>query len=70
MNKAPHDDTSGSQSFLHSIKAVAWSFLGIRRSSEFQADIGRIQPFHLIVVGLLAGLLFVLGLMALVHWVV
>ena len=57
-------------SIWHSFKAVAWSFLGIRRGSEFQADMGRISPFHLILAGLVGGLLFVLGLIALVNWVV
>jgi hypothetical protein len=57
-------------SLWHSVKAVAWSFLGIRRRSEFEADMGRISPFHLILVGLAGGLLFVLGLMALVNFVV
>jgi len=57
-------------SLWFSVKAVAWSFLGIRRNSEFQADMTRISPFHLILVGLAGGLLFVLGLIALVNWVV
>jgi hypothetical protein len=35
-------------SFLRSIKVVAWSFLGIRKSSEFQKDIERVTPLHVI----------------------
>jgi hypothetical protein len=62
--------SSTSASLWHSVKAVAWSFLGIRRRREFEADMGRISPFHLILVGLAGGLLFVLGLIALVNWVV
>ncbi len=61
---------STAASLWFSVKAVAWSFLGIRRNSEFQADMTRISPFHLILVGLAGGLLFVLGLIALVNWVV
>jgi len=49
---------------------VAWSFLGIRKSSEFQKDIDRITPLHILGVGLVAGLLFVAGLMLLVNLVV
>ncbi len=57
-------------SLLRSVKAVAWSFLGIRKSSEFQEDIEKLNPFHIIGVAIGAALLFVLGLIALVNWVV
>jgi hypothetical protein len=51
------------------IKAVAWSFLGIRKNSEYQEDLGRLNPFHIIVVALVAVALFVGALIALVNWV-
>lgn len=57
-------------SLWRTIVAVAWSFLGIRKSSEFQEDIARITPLHILGVGLVAGLLFVIGLMFIVNWVV
>jgi hypothetical protein len=57
-------------SLTRSVKAVAWSFLGIRKSSEFQEDIDKITPLHVLGVGLIAGLLFVIGLIVLVNLVV
>ena len=57
-------------SIWHTVKAVAWSFLGVRKNSEFQADIGRLNPFHIIAVGLVGALLFVASLIALVNWIV
>jgi len=57
-------------SIWHTVKAVGWSFLGIRKNSEFQADIGRLNPFHIIVVGIAGALLFVVSLIALVNWIV
>jgi amino acid transporter len=57
-------------SLWRTIVAVAWSFLGIRKSSEFQEDIAHITPLHILGVGLVAGLLFVIGLMFIVNWVV
>lgn len=57
-------------SLMRSIVAVAWSFLGIRKSSEFQEDIEKISPLHILGVGLVAGLLFVVGLIVLVNLVV
>ena len=57
-------------SVLRTFQAVLWSFLGIRKGSEYQKDTERLNPFHIIVVGIVIALLFVLGLMALVNWVV
>jgi hypothetical protein len=57
-------------SLWHTLKAVAWSFLGVRKNSEFQEDIGRLNPFHIIAVGIVGALLFVVSLMLLVNWVV
>jgi amino acid transporter len=57
-------------SLMRSVKAVAWSFLGIRKSSEFQEDIDKITPLHVLGVGLMAGLLFVIGLIVLVNLIV
>jgi hypothetical protein len=52
------------------VKAVAWSFLGIRKNSEFHHDAAHLSLPHIIAVGLVGALLFVVSLMALVHWVV
>ena len=57
-------------SFLRTIKAVAWSFVGIRKNSEFHDDMGRLNPLHIIVAALLGVALFVAGLVLLVNWVV
>ncbi|MDB5894542.1 MAG: hypothetical protein JWQ88_2073 [Rhodoferax sp.] len=52
------------------VKAVAWAFLGIRKRSGYENDLVKISPLHLIAVGLVAVLLIVVGLIALVNWVV
>ena len=57
-------------SLLRSLKAVAWSFIGIRKGKEYQKDLASVHPFHVIAVGLMAGVLFVLGLMVFVQWIV
>lgn len=57
-------------SLLRTVKAVAWSFIGLRSSSEYQQDIKKLSPLHIIAVGLVAVFLFVGLLMALVNWVV
>ncbi|HVZ44542.1 MAG TPA: DUF2970 domain-containing protein [Ramlibacter sp.] len=57
-------------SLLRTIKAVGWSFVGIRKRSEYEEDLGRLNPFAVIAVAIAAVALFVGGLIALVHWVV
>jgi hypothetical protein len=56
-------------SLLRTIKAVGWSFLGIRKRSGYEEDLGKLNPFHIIAVALVAVALFVVGLIVLVHWV-
>jgi len=62
--------TPRKRSFLRSVKAVGWAFLGLRERKEYQRDLESINPLHVIAAGLLGFLLMVLLLVALVHWVV
>jgi len=61
---------SNKTSLMRSVKAVAWSFLGIRKSSEFQEDIDKITPLHVLGVGLVAVFVIVISLIVLVNLVV
>lgn len=56
-------------SFFHTVKAVAWGFLGVRRNADYQNDISKLNPLHLIAVGVGMAFLFVLVLILLVNWV-
>ena len=56
-------------SFVQTLKAVAWSFLGIRRGAGWQEDISRLNPVQVIVVGLVGAALFVGALVLLVSWI-
>ena len=57
-------------SVWRTVQAVLWSLLGVRKGSEWQQDGAQVTPLQIIAVGLAALVLFVLGLMALVHWLV
>ena len=57
-------------SWLRAIQVVLWSFVRLRKNSESQQDIEKLNPFHIIGVAIGMALLFVLGLIALVNWVV
>ena len=62
--------SGGEMSIFRAVQAVLWSFIGIRKNSDGQEDMSKLNPFHVIVVGLCLALIFVLGLIALVNWVV
>ena len=57
-------------SFGRSIKIVAWSFLGIRKNSEYQQDLASANPLHIILAAFAGVLVLVVALVALVNWVV
>ena len=67
---ATKSEEAKSSSLLRSIKLVAWSFLGIRSRSGYQEDLARVNPMHVVAVGLVGALLLVLGLIMLATWVV
>lgn len=56
-------------SFLRLVTAVLWSFFGVRKRRDLEAD-AQLNPLHLIVAGLIGAALFVGVLLVIVHWVV
>jgi uncharacterized membrane protein YidH (DUF202 family) len=57
-------------SFLGTVKAVSWSFLGIRKNSEYQKDLEKLNPLHIITVAIVMVVVMVIGLIVLVNFVV
>lgn len=57
-------------SLWRTARAVGWSFFGVRKNSAFEDDVSKLNPLHIIAVGLIAVMLFVGGLILLVRWVV
>lgn len=57
-------------SFVQTLKAVLWGMFGVRRGAGYEEDLSKLNPVHLIVAGLLAGVIFVLVLVAIVRWAV
>jgi hypothetical protein len=55
--------------FLRTIRAVLWSFVGIRKRSGYEEDLGKLNPFAVVAVALVLVALFVTGLITLVHFV-
>lgn len=57
-------------SFGETMKAVAWSFFGVRKRAGYDQDVQRLNPVAVIVCGLLAALLFIGVLVVAVQWIV
>ena len=55
--------------FFQTLKAIAWAMFGVRKGSGYQEDIAKLNPVHLVIAGLLFGVLFVTGLLTIVGWV-
>ena len=57
-------------SLARTLGAVGWSFFGVRKSRDLERDAAELNPLHLVVVGVVVALLFVVALVGLVNWVV
>lgn len=57
-------------SFLQTMRAVAWSFFGIRRGKDYEQDVQKLNPVHVIIAGIIGAGLFIGVLVLLVSWVV
>jgi Protein of unknown function (DUF2970) len=57
-------------SFAQTLRAVAWSFFGVRRGADHERDMAQLNPVHVIVAGLLGAAVFVGLLVLLVRWVI
>jgi hypothetical protein len=57
-------------SFLRSVKLVAWSFFGVRSHQGYREDLAKVNPLHVVLVGLVAVVLLVVGLISLAKWAV
>lgn len=56
-------------SFLRLLKAVFWSFFGVRRRRDLESD-ASLNPLHLIAAGVIGAALFIVVLLVVVRAVV
>jgi hypothetical protein len=64
------DDRTRTATFGQAMRAVFWSFFGVRRGSDQARDAAQLRPVHVIVAALLGVAIFVGILIAIVHTVV
>ncbi len=62
--------TARKASVLQTLRAVAWSFFGVRRAKDYESDVARLNPVHVVIAGVIGAALFVVSLVVLVSWVV
>ena len=73
MATDPRDDlpaTARKANFGQTFRAVAWSFLGIRRSADHEQDVNKLNPIHVAIAAVLGVAIFVVFLVVLVHFVI
>lgn len=51
-------------------KAVLSAFMGIRKKSDLEHDAATLKPAHVIIGGIIGGLLFVIGVFSVVKLVI
>ena len=52
---------------LRAALAVFWSFFGVRKRRDYDADAQSLTPAQIIIAGLIGGLVFVLTMLLLVY---
>ena len=56
-------------SFLQTMRAVAWSFFGVRKSADYERDVQQLNPVHVIIAGVIGAMIFIGILIGVVSWV-
>ncbi len=57
-------------SFWQTLRAVFWSFIGLRKGAEHDRDMANLNPIHVIVAGVLGAVILVVVLIGIVRLVV
>lgn len=57
-------------SVFRTVKAVMWSFAGLRARGDYEKDVEQLNPVHVVIAGLIGVFVFVGGLILLATWVV
>ncbi len=64
------EDKQKKATVLQIAKAILSAFMGIRRKSDHEFDAETLKPIHVVIGGLIGGILFVLSVLLLVNLIV
>lgn len=56
-------------SFIGTLRAVFWSFFGVRKKSDYEKDADQLNPVHVLVAGIIGALIFIALLITVVKMV-
>ena len=56
-------------SFVQTMKAVGWSFFGVRKGADYEKDLNQLNPVHVVIAAVIGAVLFIIVLLLLVNWV-
>ena len=55
---------------LQTVSAVLWSFFGVRKGRDHDRDMAQLNPVHVVITGVVLGILFVMTLLLVVNLVI
>jgi hypothetical protein len=55
---------------IQTVSAVLWSFFGVRKGRDHDRDMAQLNPVHVVITGVVFGVLFVLTLLMIVKSVI
>lgn len=64
------DAVKRKMSFAQTMRAVLWSFIGLRKGAEHESDMARLNPVHVVIAGVIAAAVFIAILIMIVRVVV
>jgi hypothetical protein len=69
MDELKHP-TTRKATFFATMKAVFWSFFGVRKKSDYEQDAAQLNPVHVLIAGVIGALIFIATLVIIVKIVV
>jgi hypothetical protein len=66
----PGKVTKRKASFGATMKAVFWSFFGVRKKRDYEQDAAQLNPVHVVIAGVIGALIFIATLVVIVKIVV
>ena len=70
VDRPPDSPLQRKASLGQTVRAVAWSFFGIRRSADYERDVQRLNPVHVIIAGVIGAAVFIGVLVLVVNWII
>lgn len=70
MSEQRKDARPNTMNLLQTVTAVLWSFFGVRRSADHDRDMAQLNPVHVVITGVILGILFVVSIVFVVNLVI